>query len=184
MPESWAKVGIVFEDQYIQVLRDAVEFPGGHRGTYIRILSKQGEFTGVAVLPILKDKIVLLRHFRHATRAWHFEIPRGFVDKNESCDEAAIREVSEEIGVVPTKLTTIGGLHPNTGLFKEYVVLFQADIDKIGSYDEVEGIESVEVVSVLKLNKMIENGQITDSFTISALLLAQVRGCLPAGFTL
>ena len=40
LPASWATVGVVFEDQYIKVLRDAVEFPGGTRGTYIRVLPR------------------------------------------------------------------------------------------------------------------------------------------------
>ncbi len=178
LPESWANIGIVFEDQYIQVLRDAVEFPGGSRGTYIRVLPQCRGFAGVAILPVFGDKIVLVRHFRHATRAWHWEIPRGFGDGNETCEQTAARELSEEIGAVPTSLAALGGIHTNTGLLGEYVVLFLARIDKIGMVDRTEGINSVELVNLSELEQMISRGQMTDSFTLAALLMAGSIGLL------
>ena len=35
---EWAQVGIVYQDQYGMILRDAVRFPGGALGTYIRFI--------------------------------------------------------------------------------------------------------------------------------------------------
>src|SRR5215475_759009 len=115
LPPEWSSVGLVFEDKYVRVLRDAVEFPDGNRGTSSRILSKGGEVTGVAVLPILDDQMLLIRHFRHATRKWHYEIPRGFVDSDESAEQAAARELLEEIGAVAEDLSHLGGMYTDTG---------------------------------------------------------------------
>ena len=77
LPVSWSRIGVVYEDPYLIVLRDAVRRPDGSLGTYARTLPASGA-AGAAVLPLLDGKIVLLRRFRHATRKWHLEIPRGF----------------------------------------------------------------------------------------------------------
>ena len=106
-PSGWAEVGIVYEDQYIVVLRDAVRFPDGHLDTYIRILPRDERPSGVAVLAMLDGRIVLLRHFRHATRAWHLEILRGFGSPGSSPEEDARREIAEEIGASPGEMTAL-----------------------------------------------------------------------------
>ena len=46
------EAGIVYEDEYIRLVRDAVIFPDRSRGTYIRILPRRPE-SAVAVLPVL-----------------------------------------------------------------------------------------------------------------------------------
>src|ERR1700738_5040750 len=38
LPTQWSRVGIVYQDQYGMILRDAVRFPGGAPGTYIRFI--------------------------------------------------------------------------------------------------------------------------------------------------
>jgi 8-oxo-dGTP diphosphatase len=45
---------------------------------------------------------------------WSF--PGGHVEKNETLDEALIRELREEVGVAPTRYTPLGSLSdPNSG---------------------------------------------------------------------
>ncbi|MGP3928192.1 hypothetical protein [Streptomyces sp. 8N616] len=68
---------MVYEDAYVMLLRDPVRFPDGRTGTYIRSVSAMQE-PGCVVLPLLGGEVVLLEHFRHATRSWHWEVPRGF----------------------------------------------------------------------------------------------------------
>lgn len=77
-PKEWAEVGIAFRDQYVLLLRDAVRFADGSLGTYIRMVAPENSFQGVAILPVWQRQVLLIRHFRHATRAWHLEVPRGF----------------------------------------------------------------------------------------------------------
>ena len=84
-PAGWATVGVMFEDRYFLLLRDAVRFPDGSLGTYIRIGSRNPDSAGVAILPLLEEKVVLVRHYRHATQSWHLEIPRGFLSVGMTC---------------------------------------------------------------------------------------------------
>ena len=97
LPLEWGVVGHVFEDEYINIFRDAVRFPDGKDGTYIRIVHKYHEKKGVAVIPFFDEKIVLIRHFRHATQQQHWEIPRGF-GSSLIPEETVTTEIYEEIG--------------------------------------------------------------------------------------
>jgi len=96
LPTAWAKTGVVYEDPYIILVRDAVRRPDGSLGSYCRTLPASGA-AGAAVLPMLDGKIVLLCHFRHATRTQHLEIPRGFGEPGVSAADQARAELREEI---------------------------------------------------------------------------------------
>jgi ADP-ribose pyrophosphatase len=106
--------GIACEDPWLMVLRDPVRFPS-RVGTYFRIIEKPDSGPGVAILPILHDRIILLQIFRHATRQVHVEIPRGFGEIGRPAAEQATGEISEEIGGKILRLVSLGPLHPNTG---------------------------------------------------------------------
>lgn len=178
-PLDWATVGVVFRDQYIEVIRDGVEFPDCTRGTYIRVLNRRRGIAGAAILPILAEKIVLLRHFRHATRSWHLEIPRGFAEATESPEQTAARELTEEVGVPPTSLTRLGDIHPDTGLLNARVAIFAATVESLQVAGKGEGIDNVKIVSVKELEQMIIAGDVTDAFTLAAVSMAHACGALP-----
>src|SRR5579885_381339 len=95
-PIEWARVGIAYQDQYLLLLRDAVRYPDGSLGTYIRSVDQYPGMVGVVILPMYKGQVLLIRHFRHATRTWHLELPRGFGQSLKTEDDAR-RELYEEI---------------------------------------------------------------------------------------
>ncbi|SDE17240.1 NUDIX hydrolase [Glycomyces harbinensis] len=177
-PEDWAKTGVVYEDVYGLRLRDAVRFPDGSLGTYIRDVSPQ-PVGGVVVLPVLNGDIVLLDHFRHATRTWHLELPRGGGEPGASPAEDARRELEEEIGAKATTLVALGELHPDTGMAAAAVALFYAEIDGIGEPEAAEGIDSIRLVPPQSLRDMIRSGEVTDGFTMAAYLRATLHQLLP-----
>src|SRR5438552_18213950 len=88
MPAEWAKVGIVYRDQYVLLLRDAVRFPDGSLGTYIRSVEEDEHAPGVVVLPLHQGQVLLIRHFRHEKRDWQLEIPQGFGIPDLSSEES------------------------------------------------------------------------------------------------
>lgn len=90
----------------------------------------------VAVLPIdlARDEIVLIRQFRlpaHLAngRGDLIETVAGRVEPGESLIDAARRECSEEIGVVPTALVELFSYLTTPGLNDEEVTVFLAAID-------------------------------------------------------
>ena len=171
VPEEWADIGLILDDPSLLVLRDLVEFPNGYRNGYIRIYNRaylEGGAAGVAVLPEMDGKLLLIQHYRHATRMRHWEIPRGFGESGIDAQTQAKAEVKEEIGGEVANLFDLGIVYNNTGLEGNPINLFLAQMASIGEMDIQEGIENPIWVSVIELEKMIADGEITDGFTIAA----------------
>ncbi|WP_326797657.1 NUDIX hydrolase [Streptomyces sp. NBC_01808] len=172
-------VGVVYRDPYVTVVRDPVRFPDGRRGTYIRLLDAAGA-PGVVALPLLGGgaEVVLLEHYRHATRAWHVEVPRGFGTPGLSAPENAAKEVAEEIGATARGIVPLGRLHPDTGLVGGHTELYAVHIDGYGEPGRPEGIRRVFSVLPAEAEDLVRTGRITDAFTIAVLARARLAGLL------
>jgi ADP-ribose pyrophosphatase len=182
IPQAWARewsqVGIAFRDQYLLLLRDAVRFPDGTVGTYIRFVDPRDGVPGVIVLPIYQGQILLLRHFRHATRSWHLEIPRGFGWQGLTSEESASRELEEEIGATPSRLVSLGQTYPNTGMTSECDELFYAEVESYGNAEAQEAIIEILPTSLPEFERMLRENEITDGFTLAAYARAKLKGLL------
>lgn len=174
-------IGIVFDDPYVIILRDLVEFPGGFRNGYIRLYNRaylEGGAAGVVMLPEMNGKLLLMHQFRHATRSWHWEVPRGFGEPGVQAEDQARAEIEEEIGGEIAELTNLGLYFNNTGLEGNPIYLFLAKMSLVGEPKLKFGADKFIWVSVAELEKMIADGEITDGFTIAAYTKAKLRGLI------
>jgi ADP-ribose pyrophosphatase len=178
LPRRWARAGLFYEDPYLLLLRDAVIFPDGKPGLHHRVIARHDGPTGVAVLARYRDDFVLVRHFRHPTRSWHLEIPRGGVEALEDPANVAQLEISEEIGGTIRAQTRLGLLHGASALMRHSVVLVYAELAAIGTPALGEGIAEIVLVAPAALEQLISDGAITDSFTVAAAYHARLRGLL------
>jgi ADP-ribose pyrophosphatase len=178
LPREWARAGVFYEDPYLILLRDAVIFPDGKPGLYHRVIARNDEPTGVAILARHRGDFVLLRHFRHPSRAWHLEIPRGAVGGDEDPAQMARVEISEEIGGTIRSLQRLGLLHGGSALMRHSVVLMYAELEAIGTPAIGEGIAEILLVTPGELERMIADGAVTDAFTVAAVYHARLRGLL------
>lgn len=122
--------------------------------------------------------MLLIRHFRHATRTWHLEIPRGFGTKGFSSEENARREIKEEIGATVSRLISLGQVYPDAGAQAEYNDFFYAEIESYGEVEADEAITELLTTPTAEFERMIRDNEITDGFTITAYGLAKARGLL------
>lgn len=181
LPDQWADIGIVFEDPYLVIVRDLVEFPGGFRGGYIRLYNRaylESGAVGVVILPMWDGKILLMNHFRHATRAWHWEIPRGWGEPGVAAEDQVRAEVREEIGVEVDELVDLGLYFNNTGLEGNPITLFLARLTAEPVANAEIGVDLLRWVSIAELENMIANAEITDGFTIAAYTRAKLKGLI------
>jgi ADP-ribose pyrophosphatase len=180
LPTSWAKIGILLDDPYWIILRDLIQFPDGSQRGYTRMVFRTDLEGGesVAVLPSYKNEILLLRQFRHATRSWHYEIPRGYGEPGIEGKKQAQKEIQEEVGGQIDEPIDLGILHHNTGVDGSHVRLFFGRLNSIGRPQKEEAIEEFYMAPIDKLELMISNGEITDGFTIAAYTRAKLRGLL------
>ncbi len=166
-------IGIVYSDQYICVLRDAVIFPNGEYGTYIRIMHTDAG-GGVVLIPMCDEKILFVRHYRHALRKYLWELPRGFAEDNMSIEENSAKELYEETGLKFTSYKILGKIASDSGLMstEPYIVLLNIKDDHAFIKDLNEGISDLKWLSKSEITQMIINHEIYDSFTLAALMLS------------
>jgi ADP-ribose pyrophosphatase len=176
LPRAWAEVGLLYEDPYLLLIRDAVRFPDGSPGVHHRVLRRSSDPSGVAVMPLLGDRIVLVRHFRHPTRDWQWELPRGAIDADEGPGDAARRELAEEISAEVLDVVSLGRMHGATGFMGMTVLLAVARIASVGEVAVGEGITEHRAVTVPELEQMVRAGEVTDSFTLGCFLHARLAG--------
>jgi len=174
LPCDDLRVGVLAHDPYLTLLREAVRFPDGSYGLYNRLLVP----FGVAMLPVIGERIVLLHRFRHGTRRWHLEIPRGCADGEDDFAGDARRELEEEIGAAGIELEDLGMLHSSTGCLDETYQLFLARIASVGAADVHEAIGELRLVTVEELQSLIASGELTDGPTLACFLRARLRGLL------
>ncbi|OGN56427.1 MAG: hypothetical protein A3D96_05015 [Chlamydiae bacterium RIFCSPHIGHO2_12_FULL_44_59] len=163
-------VGVVKEDQYWIWINDVCKFPSGNEGVYGRILWVRGlesPTPGVAVMPITSEgKIVLNCNFRHSTRSWEIELPRGLVNAGETAEDAATREASEETGRSIVEVRLLGEMPPDTGVLSVVVPVFVAKVAGIDARqpEETEAIEDILELSIEEIQKAFAEGYYTYHF--------------------
>ena len=130
-----------------------------------------------AAAVLLEDKkrgFVLVKVYRPALKKTVYEIPRGYAEACESPEFCAAREVQEETGyhLPPSHFIKLGAVNPNSGILSSSINIFYASTcitDRLSMHDnESEGIVYFQLGELLLECK---NGNITDSFTLSALSL-------------
>jgi ADP-ribose diphosphatase len=138
-----------------------------------RIKNSDG-VTGVAILPYYKEKYGLVHIYRHPVGEYGWEVPRGFIDKDEVAEEAAIRELKEETGVICDKsiLEYLGTICPEPGVISAKVNLYKAVINNdeiIQSENELGHVE-FNWFSSTELKVLIQEQLINDATTLTACL--------------
>lgn len=82
--------------------------------------------SAVAIIALDDDFIYLVKQFRNGIDDFTLEIPAGLLEDNEQPQEAAIRELQEEIGYYPNSLTHLFSLPTSPGFCTEIVHFFLA----------------------------------------------------------
>lgn len=104
----------------------------------------------VVVIPEDGENFLLVKQFRHGEGALSIEFPGGVIDKGESPEEAARRELLEETGCIAGNLTKLGSMNPNPALFSNHVHVFLAqNLQKTGT----QHLDHDEYINVLELSK-------------------------------
>jgi ADP-ribose pyrophosphatase len=159
----------VYEGKVLSLDVDEVEEPGGVRAVR-EVVRHRGS---VAALPVHDDgRVVLVRQYRYPVDASVWELPAGRLDPGESVEEAARRELEEEVGLRPRELTALAVFYTTPGFCDEAMHLFRATgLTSVAARPEPdERIES-RAFTLEEARAMIRRGEIREGKTLVALLM-------------
>lgn len=166
----------VFDGQLLRLRVDTLEAPDGHRFER-ELVHHPG---AVAVLPLTDGgEVVLVRQYRSAVDEHLLEIPAGLLDvEGEAPEEAARRELREEVGLVADRLETLAQFVNSPGFCDERVLLYLATgLHEVPHEHDGPEEQHMEVVRLPLADAvaMALTGEITDAKTLVAVSLAAVR---------
>jgi ADP-ribose pyrophosphatase len=118
-----------------------------------------------------KGNLLLVRQYRHPVSQELLEIPAGGIEPGESPGTAVQRELREETGYRPERVTRLTSFYSAPGYSTELLHLFLAEDltpDRLTAEDTAE-------ITVIEANKqevlrMIQDGRIRDGKSIAGLL--------------
>jgi 8-oxo-dGTP pyrophosphatase MutT (NUDIX family) len=182
-PKIREKTGIVLEDKMHFFVRDAVKFRNGETRTQMRVIgcTMFDGPSGVVALPTRNGKIVLREMFRHATRQWGLEAPRGQRETGYTAEDAIRKELDEELGFPVKTVERIGEVSGDTALLASSLPVFWAELGNGPPRDHPEGSEALGRIVELtpaELRQRIARAEIRDGYTLAAITLAWVAGRL------
>ncbi len=124
----------------------------------------------VTLIPADGRNIYFVRQYRHPAGKELLELPAGKLERGEDPEECAKRELQEEIGAFPEKLTLISRFFTVPGYSTEYMYLFLAEDLKSSKLPE----DQDEYLSVVKTPydeayRLLKEGKIEDAKTIIGL---------------
>ncbi|HET6386824.1 MAG TPA: NUDIX hydrolase [Armatimonadota bacterium] len=123
----------------------------------------------VGILPITEDgRFVFVRQFRAPARDRLLELPAGGIEPGETPEQAAARELCEEIGETPGSLRRVAGFFLAPGWATEYMHVFIASglTPQTAQADDDEDIEK-ELLTPREALAAISSGEIADCKSVA-----------------
>ncbi|MBQ8828314.1 MAG: NUDIX hydrolase [Clostridia bacterium] len=169
--EKIEKTETVFDGKVFKALKYDVSLPDGTLAKR-EVVRHSG---GSAVIPVDENgDVYMVRQYRISPGENLIEIPAGKLEIGEDPFECAVRELTEETGLIAKNVEHLISFYPTPGYCSEKIHVYLATGLKKGNPNRDEK----EFLHVLKyplseLVKMVQSGEITDSKTVIAILLAE-----------
>ena len=106
----------------------------------------------VIVVPVIETpngkQFVMVWQWRHGSQCMSLEFPGGVSDPGERPEQAAARELFEETGYKPGKITKLGDFNPNAAIMTNKIHVFLAEDLQGGGKQSLDEDEYVEAALV------------------------------------
>jgi len=125
----------------------------------------------VNVIPLTRqEEVILIRQYRHGIREVTLEIPGGIVEKGDSPQDTARKELREETGYSASEMLLIGTVYPNPAFLNNRCHTYLArDVSRTGKQDQ-DAKEDIEIVikPLEDIPGLIRTGEIRHSLVLAA----------------
>ena len=160
---------LIYDGKVVHLYKDTVTLPNGGSSTR-EIVRHVG---AVCILPLTaQNEVVLERQYRYAIGETLIEIPAGKLDSpDEDVREAALRELREETGLIPTELVDLGDYYGSPAIMGERIRMFLARglAQSAQSLDEDEFLEIFSMPIEQAVEEILA-GKLPDGKTQAAIL--------------
>lgn len=164
-------IGVVYKSDYNMMVVDLIQSVEGKYSTYERLIPTVQK-GAVVIVPVYKDKFILLNQFRHAIREKQLSFPRGYGEMDIDAENNAIKEIKEELGAeIIDKPQKLGSVVADSGISANKVMIYTVNVDEYKEKVGYEGIESIQLKTEKELITSIKNGEINDGYTLAAYAL-------------
>lgn len=126
---------------------------------YIRDCVEPGN--AVVILPVTENnEIIFIKQQREVINKIALELPAGMIDNGELPENAARRELEEEVGIKANYLEYLTEYFSSCGYTNEKIYVYLAKEFSLGKqhFDESEEILEIEKISIEKcMEKLVQN---------------------------
>jgi ADP-ribose diphosphatase len=172
-PQAWKTLSSreIYKNKWMRLREDIAQMPNGHRTLYG--VCEFGQCVGV--LPFVDDDhVLMLRQYRYPQRENHrWEMPTGGVYPGETFEQAAQRELMEEVGYRAGRLTWVSTYYTTKAVTDEIGHLYlgyDLAAEELPP-DETEFFERA-VMPFDEVLQLVNTSEIRDSMTVIAVLHA------------
>jgi 8-oxo-dGTP pyrophosphatase MutT (NUDIX family) len=167
----------IYESEWLRLVLVDVEIPGSERFEH-HVVRLANQAAGTIVRDADRGVLLLWRH-RFITDTWGWEIPAGRIEPGETPEQAAARETLEETGWRPAPPRPLVRFQPTNGLTDQVFHIFVADgATHVGEPSDAGESERIEWVGISKLRRIVQDEQMLDGLSLTAVLYALAFGVL------
>ena len=159
----------IYNNNWISVTEYNVINPSGGKGIYGKVHFKNA---AIGILPLDEElNTYLVGQYRFPLEQYSWEIPEGGGPLDVDFLDSAKRELLEETGLEAKQWTKLMDFHLSNSVSDEYghIYLARELTQKQAHPEETEEL-SVKKVPFEEAYRMVENGTITDSMAVAAIL--------------
>lgn len=165
---KWEKLSSrkVYGDRWFQARADRCRFPDGRVIEPYYVVEVPDWANAVVVTK--DERIILVRQYRYPVDLVTYELPGGIIDKGETPEQAAVREMQEETGYHSEDVEFLCRLSPNPAINNNtayFYLIRNAVPGEKKNHDVFEDIDVMsfskeEMILLLKENKMQHGVQV------------------------
>ena len=159
---------LIWESRWYNLRQDRLRTQDGHEFTYT-LVDHPG---AVWIVPVTSQgQVVLVWQYRYTVGEFCMEVPAGGLSPGLTPEEAALRELLEEVGGRAAELRYVGQFYTSNGISNEVAYVYLATGVELGdTRREPTELMEIRLVSVEKALRMAREGDIADGPSALALL--------------